>query len=52
MIEYVIFSYATVWNNGRYYLADWSDRRKMVVTFRVDRMQETKQLSRKRIPAS
>ena len=48
---YVISPYATVWNNDRYYLVGWSDRRKMVVTFRIDRIQEAKQLPNKRIPA-
>ena len=49
--RYVISPYATVWNNDRYYLVGWSDRRKQVVTFRIDRMQETKQLAQKRVPA-
>ena len=47
---YVISPYATVWNNDRYYLVGWSDKRKKVVTFRIDRIQETKQLAQKRVP--
>lgn len=46
---YVISPYATVWNNDRYYLVGWSDKRKKVVTFRIDRIQETKQLAQKRV---
>jgi predicted DNA-binding transcriptional regulator YafY len=48
---YVISPYATVWNNDRYYLVGWSDKREKVVTFRIDRIQEAKQLPNKRVPA-
>ena len=48
---YVLSPYATVWNNDRYYLVGWSDKRGKVVTFRIDRMQDAKQLPQKRVPA-
>ena len=48
--EYVVSPYATVWNNDRYYLVGWSDRREKVTVFRIDRMLVPKQLQRKRVP--
>ena len=47
---YVISPYATVWNNDRYYLVGWSDKRQKVVVFRIDRMKIPKQLPEKRVP--
>jgi predicted DNA-binding transcriptional regulator YafY len=48
--EYVVSPYATVWNNDRYYLVGWSDKREKVTVFRIDRMEVPKQLPTKRIP--
>lgn len=48
---YVVSPYATVWNDDRYYLVGWSDKRQKVAVFRIDRMQDTKQLPNRRIPA-
>lgn len=48
--EYVVSPYATVWNNDRYYLVGWSDKRQKVVTFRIDRMKVPKLLQKKRVP--
>ena len=48
--EYVVSPYATVWNNDRYYLVGWSDKRKKVTTFRIDRMCVPKQLPKRRVP--
>ena len=48
--NYVVSPYATVWNNDRYYLVGWSDKREKVVTFRIDRMEVPKQLPNKRVP--
>ena len=36
--EYVASPYNLIWNDDRYYLAAFSDKRQKVVTFRVDRM--------------
>lgn len=46
---YVVSPYATVWNDDRYYLVGWSDRREKVVVFRIDRMEVPKQLPNKRV---
>lgn len=35
---YTVSPYATVWMNDRYYLVGYSDRRRTVCTFRIDRM--------------
>ena len=48
---YVVSPYATVWNDDRYYLVGWSEKRNKVAVFRIDRMQDTKQLPNRRIPA-
>ena len=48
--EYIISPYATVWNNDRYYLVGWSDKREKVVVFRIDRMKSPKQMPNKRVP--
>jgi predicted DNA-binding transcriptional regulator YafY len=48
---YVVSPYATVWNNDRYYLVGWSDKRNAVNVFRIDRMEVPKQLPNKRVPA-
>ncbi|MBR3334821.1 MAG: WYL domain-containing protein [Clostridia bacterium] len=47
---YVVSPYATVWNDDRYYLVGWSDKRQKVAVFRIDRMKEVKQLPNKRVP--
>ena len=49
--EYVVSPYATVWNNDRYYLVGWSDKRKKVAVYRIDRMKVPDILKQKRIPA-
>ncbi len=49
--EYVVSPYATVWNNDRYYLVGWSDKRKKVTVFRIDRMRVPVILRKKREPA-
>ena len=48
--EYVVSPYATVWNDDRYYLVDWSDKRQKVAVFRIDRMKVPKQLPNRRVP--
>ncbi len=48
--NYIVSPYATVWNNDRYYLVGWSDKRKKVTTFRIDRMEVPSQLPNKRVP--
>lgn len=47
---YVVSPYATVWNDDRYYLVGWSDKREKVVVFRIDRMEVPRQLPNKRVP--
>ncbi len=48
--DYVISPYATIWNNDRYYLVGYSDKRQKVTTFRIDRMDIPKQVQQKRVP--
>lgn len=48
---YVVSPYATVWNNDRYYLVGWSDKRNQVNVYRIDRMEVPRQLPNKRVPA-
>ena len=48
--KYILSPYATIWNNDRYYVVGWSDRRGAVSTFRIDRMETPKILNRKRKP--
>ena len=48
--EYVVSPYATVWNDDRYYLVGWSDKRQKVTVFRIDRMKVPKQLPNRRVP--
>ena len=48
--EYVISPYATVWNDDRYYLVGWSEKRQKVAVFRIDRMMVPKQMPNKRVP--
>ncbi len=36
---YTVSPYATVWNDDRYYLVGWSDKRKDITVFRIDRME-------------
>ena len=47
---YVVSPYATVWNDDRYYLVGWSDKRGAVNVFRIDRMEVPRQLPNKRVP--
>lgn len=47
---YVNSPYALIWNEDRYYLIGYSDKRKKVVTFRVDRMCMPKILEEKSVP--
>ena len=49
--EYVVSPYATVWNNDRYYLVGWSDKRKKVAVYRIDRMKVPDILKEKRVSA-
>ena len=46
---YVVSPYATVWNDDRYYLVGWSDKREKVVVFRIDRMEVPKMLPSRRV---
>lgn len=48
--DYIVSPYATVWNNDRYYLVGWSEKRKKVTTYRIDRMEVPRQLKAKRVP--
>ena len=48
---YVVSPYATVWNDDRYYLVGWSDKREAVAVFRIDRMEVPKQMPNNRVPA-
>ena len=48
--EYVVSPYATVWNDDRYYLVGWSDKRNDLNVYRVDRMMVPKQLPNRRVP--
>ncbi len=48
--EYIVSPYATVWNDDRYYLVGYSDKRQKVAVFRIDRMEVPKQLAKKRVP--
>lgn len=48
---YVVSPYATVWNDDRYYLVGWSDKRNKVTVFRIDRMEVPKLLPARRVPA-
>ncbi len=48
--NYVVSPYATVWNDDRYYLVGWSDKRNKVAVYRIDRMEVPKQLAKKRVP--
>ena len=47
---YVVSPYATVWNDDRYYLVGWSDKRNHIAVYRIDRMEVPKQLPNKRVP--
>lgn len=49
--QYIVSPYATVWNNDRYYLVAWSEKRQKVITYRIDRMEVPKLLNRKRVMA-
>ena len=47
---YVVSPYATVWNDDRYYLVGWSDKREKVVVFRVDRIDFVTVTEEQRVP--
>ena len=47
---YTVSPYATVWNDDRYYLVGWSDKREKVAVFRIDRMEVPKQMQNRRVP--
>ena len=47
---YAVSPYATVWNDDRYYLVGWSDKRNDVNVFRIDRMEVPEQLEEDRVP--
>ena len=47
---YVVSPYATVWNDDRYYLVGWSDKRNGINIYRIDRMEVPKQMVNKRVP--
>lgn len=47
--DYIVSPYATIWNNDRYYLVGYSDKRNGVNTFRIDRMTKVKQIQKKRV---
>ena len=49
--EYIVSPYATVWNNDRYYLVGWSDKRWKVTVFRIDRMKVPTLTRKRRVPA-
>ena len=48
--DYVVSPYATVWNNDRYYLVGWSDKREKVTVFRIDRMEVPTLTEQRRVP--
>ena len=48
--DYSVSPYATIWNNDRYYLVGFSDKRNEVNTFRIDRMTNVKLIQKKRDP--
>ena len=47
---YVVSPYATVWNDDRYNLVGWSDKRNKITVFRIDRMEVPRQLPNRRVP--
>ena len=47
---YVVSPYATVWNDDRYYLVGWSDKRDGINIYRIDRMEVPKLLPNRRVP--
>lgn len=49
--QYIVSPYATVWNNDRYYLVGWSEKRQKVITYRIDRMEVPRILNKKRVMA-
>lgn len=44
---YVASPYALVWNNERYYVPSYSERKKALVQFRIDRICDVKELNEK-----
>ena len=47
---YKVSPYSTVWMDDRYYLVGWSDKHQRVVTFRIDRLGQTKVTAEKQVP--
>ena len=47
---YTVSPYATIWMNDRYYVVGYSDKRKKIVQFRIDRMDLVKVTEEKRVP--
>lgn len=48
---YLVSPYATIWNNDRYYMIGYYDKRHEVNTFRVDRMDDVDLSPMKAVPA-
>ncbi len=48
---YLASPYDTVWNSDRYYMVGYSDKRREVNTWRIDRMTDVKLTKKKRVPA-
>ena len=48
--RYRVSPYPTIWNNERYYLVGWSDTRKKVTAFRIDRMELPVIMDKERVP--
>ena len=48
--NYILSPYATILNSDRFYLVGWSEKRKCICTYRIDRMDHVEQISRERVP--
>ena len=48
--KYRVSPYATIWNNDRYYMVGYSDKRQKVNTFRIDRMKNVRSYTSCRVP--
>jgi len=48
--KYIVSPYATVWNNDRYYLVGYSDSRRDVIAYRIDRMKVPELIPFSRVP--
>ena len=47
---YILSPYATVWNDDRYYVVGYSDKRDTIVSFRIDRMPTPEMLDENAVP--